>query len=379
MRTLILTCHTGDGHDSAARAIAREYEARGWEYVIADPIGIPTKYGSRFVCSFYNGMIRRTPKAFGVIYNSGHAFSKVRMASPVYAMIRTNLRKLDRFVRKGNFDSVICTHVFGMEAMKGLRRHKEIDLPTFGVFTDYITHPYTRTGMTGYFLPHKGIEADALRKGLEKQKLFYTGIPVDRKFAGELSREDARKYLGISPNKKIVLIMTGGVGCQTMGSLAEKVARAVNPADTQVYVLCGRNEKLAQKIQKDCEELPVFTVPFTKEVHYYMRAADVMLSKAGGLSTTEAAVAGVALVHLKTIPGCESANAKFFAAMGMSRAASTEKQAVQEVLSLLNDPEACQKMRETQRREINPHAARLIADAVARAVEKPKTRNTGTG
>ena len=364
MRTLILTCHTGDGHDSAARAIAREYEARGWEYVIADPIGIPTKYGSRFVCSFYNGMIRRTPKAFGVIYNSGHVFSKVRMASPVYALIRSNLRKLDRFVRKGEFDSVICTHVFGMEAMKGLRRHKGINLPCFGVFTDYTTHPYTRTGMTGYFLPHKGVEEDALSNGLKQEALIYTGIPVDRKFALEISRQQARQYLGMDPEKRIVMVMTGGVGCQPMADLAKKVARAVNPTDTQVYVLCGRNEKLIHKIQKNCEGLPVFTVPFTEDVHYYMKASDVMLSKAGGLSTTEAAVAGVALVHLKTIPGCESANAKFFAAMGMARAASSEKQAVQEVLSLLDDPQACLRMREIQHREINSNAARDIADAV---------------
>lgn len=364
MRTLILTCHTGDGHDSAARAIAREYEARGWEYVIADPIGIPTRRGSRFVCAFYNGMIRRTPRAFGVIYNSGHVFSKVRMSSPVYAMIRTNLRKFDRFVREGNFDSVICTHVFGMEAMKGLRKHKDLFLPCFGVFTDYTTHPYTRTGMHSYFVPHKALEENAVAGGLERSSLVYTGIPVDRKFTEEISMAEARAHLGIPADKHVVMIMTGGVGCQTMAALAVEVAYAVNPADTEVYVLCGRNQKLAEKIRRACPDLPVHTVPFTKDVHYYMKASDVMLTKAGGLSTTEAAVARVPLVHLKTIPGCESRNARFFASLGLSRSASSEKQAVAEILSLLADPDARAAMREAQKREINGFAARDIADHV---------------
>ena len=170
MRTLILTCHTGDGHDSAARSIARDYEARGWDYVIADPVGIPTRHGSRFVCSFYNGMIRYTPRAFGVFYNSGFLFSKVRMSSPVYALIRTNLRRFARFVREGKFDAVICTHVFDMEAMKGLRKHKDIHVPCYGVFTDYLTHPYTHTGMTSYFVPHAALETNAVASGLRKER-----------------------------------------------------------------------------------------------------------------------------------------------------------------------------------------------------------------
>ncbi|MBO5222686.1 MAG: hypothetical protein J6C26_10280 [Clostridia bacterium] len=368
MKTLILTCHTGDGHDSAARAIAREYEERGWEYVIADPIGIPTRRGSRFVCGFYNGMIRRTPRAFGIIYNGGHVFSKVHMSSPVYAMIRTNLRRLERFVREGNFDSVICTHVFGMEAMRGLRKHKGIRIPCFGVFTDYTTHPYTRTGMNAYFVPHRALEKNALAGGLKKEALVYTGIPVDKKFTEDISMEEARERLDMPAHKKIVMVMTGGVGCQTMADLAEKLAHAMDPADTELYVLCGRNQKLADKIRKACPDLPVHTVPFTKEVHYYMKASDVMLSKAGGLSTTEAAVARVPLVHLKTIPGCESRNAEFFSNMGLARAASSEKQAVSQVLSLLGDPDARASIRAAQQREINGHAARDIADFVGRSL-----------
>ena len=371
MRTLILTCHTGDGHDSAARAIAREYEARGWEYVIADPVGIPTRHGSRFVCSFYNGMIRYTPRAFGVFYNSGFLFSKVRMSSPVYALIRTNLRRFARFVREGKFDAVICTHVFGMEAMKGLRKHKDIHVPCYGVFTDYLTHPYTHTGMTSYFVPHAALETNAVASGLRKESLIYTGIPVDRKFTEDISMEEARKHLSIPLDKRAVMVMTGGVGCGTMADLAVRFAGSMDPETTELYVLCGRNEGLAAAVRKACAGLPVHTVPFTSEVNYYMKACDLMLSKAGGLSSTEAAVANVPLVHLNVIPGCESRNARFFEKMGLSRAASSEREAVSMALELLENPEARLRMRQAQRREINAHAARDIADYVGRVAGYP--------
>lgn len=360
MKVLILTCRTGDGHNSAAYAMAQEMESRGWDYEIADPVGIRSKRAEKIVCSCYNGLIRRTPKAFGLVYHAGRAVSNLPLKSPVYYANGAYASRIEQYVKEGSFDTVLCTHLFGMEAVTALRRRKGFAVPTYGVMTDYTCVPFFReTELDGYFVPHPDLVGQMVDKGLPYEKIYPTGIPVDRKFREEISAKEARAALGLPSDNKIAVIMTGGVGCESMASLCRAVDnRAVE--GLEVYVLVGRNKKLAHMLQETCPS--VHTVPFTRQVHLYMKASDVVLSKAGGLSSTEAAVAGVPLIHLKTIPGCESYNAKFFSRRGLSLAAATDRQAADNAKYLLTCPEAGAEMRCAQRRQINPFAARDIAD-----------------
>lgn len=362
MKVLILTCHTGDGHNSAAYAMAREFELRGWDYEIADPIGLRSKRAEKVVCSCYNGMIRRTPRAFGLVYHASRAVSSIPVRSPVYYINKAYSKKIRRYVENGGFDAVLCTHLFGMEVLTALRR-KGFAVPVYGVTTDYTCYPFFReTELDGYFIPHPDLTAEVVAKGLPVEKIHPVGIPVDPKFRENVSKQEARKALSLPSDKNIALVMTGGVGCESMASLCRELS-ALAVENLEICVLVGRNEKLAEILRETCPA--VRTVPFTRQVHLYMKAADVLLTKAGGLSSTEAAVAGVPLVHLKTIPGCESYNAKFFSRRGLSLMASSDRQAADEAKYLLTCPAAGEEMRRVQRRQINPFAARDIADLMS--------------
>lgn len=363
MKVLILTCHTGDGHNSAACAMAREMDFRGWNYQIADPVGIRSKRAERFVCSCYNEMIRRTPRAFGLVYHAGRAVSNLPLKSPVYYANKAYASRILRYVERGGFDAVLCTHLFGMEVLTALRR-KGVALPSFGIMTDYTCVPFFReTELDGYFIPHADLIPEMVAKGLPKDKIYPTGIPVDPKFWEEISQWEARKRLRLPEDRKIAVIMTGGVGCETMASICRAVSELAVEG-LEVCVLVGRNEKLASILQNVCPS--VHTVSFTRDVFLYLKAADVLLSKAGGLSSTEAAVAGVPLIHVKTIPGCESYNAKFFARRGLSFAVSSPRQAAERTEFLLTHSEAGEEMRRAQRQHINPFAARDIADRIGK-------------
>ncbi|MBO5248529.1 MAG: hypothetical protein J6B54_04450 [Clostridia bacterium] len=360
MKVLILTCHTGDGHNSAACAMAREMESRGWEYEIADPIGIRSKRAEKVVCSCYNGLIRHTPKAFGLVYHVGRAVSNIPLKSPVYYANGVYASRIERYIEKGGFDAILCTHLFGMEAVTALRRRKGFSAPAYGIMTDYTCIPFFReTELDGYFIPHPDLVAPMAAKGLAGERLYPTGIPVDPRFRQEISQQEARKQLNLPVDKKIVVIMTGGVGCESMASLCRTLSTR-SATDFETYVLVGRNEKLAQTLRETCPSIHV--VPFTRDVFLYMKSADVLLSKAGGLSSTEAAVAGVPLIHLKTIPGCESCNAAFFSRRGLSLATSSDRKAADGVEFLLIHPDRQEAMRAAQRREINRNAAAQIAD-----------------
>lgn len=363
MKVLILTCHTGDGHNSAANAMAQEMEARGWDYEIADPVGIRSKRAERVVCSCYNGLIRRTPRAFGLVYHAGRAVSNIPLKSPVYYANKAYAGTILRYVEQGGFDAVLCTHLFGMEVVTALRR-KGFSVPTFGIMTDYTCIPFFReTELDGYFIPHADLIPEMVSKGLPEDKIYPTGIPVDQKFRQEISQSEARKRLHLPEDQKIAVIMTGGVGCESMASLCRAIG-SLTVDGLSVYVLVGRNEKLASMLQNIAPS--VHTVSFTREVFLYLKAADVLLSKAGGLSSTEAAVAGVPLIHVKTIPGCESYNAEFFSQRGLSFAVSSLRQAEERTEFLLTHPEEREKMRRAQGQQINPFAARDIADRIAK-------------
>ena len=136
-------------------------------------------------------------------------------------------------------------------------------------------------------------------------------------------------------------------------------------SDSKVYVMTGHNDDLRAKLENEyAANDRIATVPFTKEVNVWFNAADILLSKAGGLSSTEAAVANIPLIHVGAIPGCETANAEFFEARGMSINTKDEFEAAKAALELSRSPERQQKMIECQRREINPDAAGKIADFV---------------
>ncbi len=365
MNILILTCRTGDGHNAAAYAMAEEFERRGWTYEVADPIGIRSKKASEAVCSWYNGIIRRTPKVFGAFYHAGRAVSSLPVKSPVYLANKSYAKRILYYVEKGGFDAVLSTHLFGMEALTALKRKHLLQVPTYGIMTDYTCIPFfAETELDEYYSPHPDLKGEMAAKGLPAQRIVSTGIPVSAKFHTSVTKAEAREALGMPRDKKIAVIMTGGVGCESMASLCKETVFL--PVDNlEVYAFVGRNSKLQEHLRRTCPF--VHTVPYTKQVHLYLRAADAVLTKAGGLSSTECAVSGTPLVHLKAIPGCETCNAKFFASRGMSMAASNDKQAAGYAKLFLTDPRKAEIMAAAQHAQINPHAARDIADRMVGA------------
>ena len=158
--------------------------------------------------------------------------------------------------------------------------------------------------------------------------------------------------------------MTGGAGCGHIGDLCQEL-REWEREDFLACVLVGKNDKMRDELDAQFGDDPrICPVGFTREVNVYMNAADVLITKPGGLSSTEAAAACVPLIHLITIPGCEEYNAAFYAAHGMSRPTEDPRQAARLAVELAQDSAACRNMRLCQQREINPYSARDLVDKV---------------
>ena len=244
-----------------------------------------------------------------------------------------------------------------MEAMTAFKRKYNTAIKCYGVLTDYTTVPfYKDTELDGYFVPDESVCLQLIKNGIPGEKLFITGIPVHPKFNAAYTKQEAREKLNLPMDKKIIAVMTGGAGCGKIGALLKKFNKVLDEGHL-VIVFVGRNEKLKAKLdRKFAGNVKFMTVAFTTDINVYLKAADVAISKAGGLSSTEIAVSNVPLVHLKAIPGLETANIRFFSRHGLSLSANSLNLAIKKTLYLLSDSQCRDTMRKLQRHFINAGA-----------------------
>lgn len=369
MKILVLSCSTGEGHNSAAKAVCEALTLSDIEFALKDPVSFYSEKAVKKVSSLYNNLIKKTPRAFGVVYKLGGAYDRSKLPSPIYALNAVYADKLVKYIEENSFDAVISTHLYGMLALTAARKKYGLSKSIFGIITDYTIVPFTDNAeLDGLFIPHEELRPLFVKRGVSPETIIATGIPVSPSIRDTVEKNEARKLLGLPQDKKIVLVMSGGVGCENVNKLIRRAIRR-NGEDRFYVVLCGNNAKLKAKIDK-LSSRSVIAVSFTDKVRLYTRAADAVITKAGGLSSTEVAVSGVPLVHFKPIPGCETCNAEFFSVKGMSKLAKSPKQALDFADSLVADRDAQEVMTSAQRREINPFAADDIVKEVVECLRE---------
>lgn len=366
MKVLILSCNTGEGHNSAAYAIQEALRGLGEQCEIMDALRFGGKKSSAFVSSSFDSMIRKAPGAFGIVYKAGDIYSSTRIISPVYFANALYAKSLLEYIVGNQFDAVICTHLFPMEALTYIRRKYRLAIKCYGVLTDYTCVPFfAETALDGYFIPHEALLSECVSKGIPEEKIACTGIPVAQKFISRLQKMEARNHLVIPVDSRMYMIMTGGIGCGQVLDLCGHILDRQGDR-VVVYALCGRNDQMKADIEKRYQNDPrVQALVFTEKVNIYMNATDVLLSKPGGITSTEAAVANVPLVHTMAIPGCETKNASFFAERGMSMHASTLGEAACFADMLIRDNGMAQKMCAKQRENTDPQSSEKIAAYVS--------------
>ncbi len=365
MKVLVLSCNTGGGHNTAARAVIEEFQRRGVECEMRDALAFAGELTSRVVSNTYIRMATDAPKMLGKIYHASEAISNPYIKSPAYIVNMTYTRRLAKYIRENGFDAVLTSHLFPAQALTHLKKHERIDAKTYFIATDYTCYPFSgEMDMDMYFVAHSDMVEEYASRGVAPEKLHPTGIPVSEKFVERPSKQEAREKLGIGDEKKLFLIMTGSMGAGSAAPVVETILKG-GSENTLVYVMTGRNADMKAEIDAMHEkDERVAAIPFTTEVALYMSAADVLMTKPGGLSTTEAAVSRIPLVLSQPIPGCETANAQFFEDNGLAVCVKDEEAAAHAALWLAADNEKSADMVRAQASTINPRAAADICDMV---------------
>lgn len=363
MKILILSCNTGQGHNSAGMAVQEEFQRRGIPCEMKDALSLARGRASRTISGAYIGMATHAPSLFGGIYRLGGAVSSSKRKSPVYYANARYAGALRSYLEDNGFTAVVTPHLFPAETLTWLRRKEGFSVPSYAVATDYTCIPFwEETELDAYFLPHQDLIPEFAGKGVPEEKLVPTGLPVSGRYLARTDRREARRALGLDPEAPMFLVMTGSMGFGDISSFTLDLLLTC-PKEARIVILTGHNQPLKEKIDRDfSREDRVTTVPFTTQVPLYMDACDVLLSKPGGLTSTEAAVKNVPLVHTRPIPGCETKNARFFSSRGLSLFAEEPRDAAGLAARLAGSEELREKMRLRQREGIPARAAEAVAD-----------------
>lgn len=364
MKILILTCNTGEGHNSAAKAIAEQLERDGHSSVIKDALAFASPWFSKMVCESYRAMVLRTPHAMSAIYKISKKTANPKFKSLVYAATNLMSKKLYDVIIDSDIDAVICTHVFAAQAMSHIKKKRDPELPVYVVSTDYGFCPFfEEIRVDGYFIPMEMLRSDFLRRGVKSDKIIVSGIPVSGKFMHPMDKATAREQLGVASDARVCIVMSGSMG---FGDIYDMLDRVIDdmPENTRIFVLAGNNKKLYDGVNEEYDGSVVTPVSFTNLVSVYMAAADVVVTKPGGLSSTEAMVSNTPLVLAKPIPGCESENYMLLTGIGAAMGGKKSRDAAAAVCALLGSEEQCEKIRQHQREFICQRSAEIICDTV---------------
>lgn len=367
MKILVLSCNTGGGHNSCGLALVQAAEAAGHCAVMED---FMTLFGGRFsrkMGNLYVWIVKNIPFAFGLIYNLGELISSNKRKSPVYYANRNTAKRLWEHLEREKFDVILAPHIFPTEALSILKARGKKIPPVIAIATDYTCTPFWEETDCDYFVtPGERLNAEFIKKGIAKERLLPFGIPTRADFAAKKSRAEARRQLGLREDGKLYLIMSGSMGFGRVEQLAARLERS-RPGDSTMVIICGSDKRLHDRLKKQFNGIDsVIIEGFTDSVADYLSACDVVFTKPGGLSSTEAAARRVPIVHTSPIPGCETRNSAYFKANGMSLAPRGIKNQVAAGLRLAEDAALAEKMRTAQSKNVNPDTAAEIMGFISR-------------
>lgn len=373
MEALILSCSTGGGHNAAAYAVQEAFRLRGHNAVVLDPYVLAGKDLDKKVAAGYVKIVQKVPGLFGVIYKLGEAYRKLPVPSPVYAVNIAMRKRMQEYLSKHHYDIIFTTHIYPGEILLALK-NKGVNIPpTVFIATDYVCVPFTEEIGCDYFItPSKELSDDFIRHGLPEDRLVPAGIPVKSIFKQDITRDEALAELGLDSRYRYLLISGGSIGCGMLNKTIDVLGDYFEShTDCKLIAICGNNKKLLEKLnEKYADDERIILIASTDKMLYYMKAADVFLSKPGGLSSTEAAVCGTRLIHITPIPGCENKNMSFFERNGMSVAVGKDLSELPRAIEKIVDPSFSEEIRDNQRRIINPNAAEDICKFAENLIER---------
>lgn len=359
MKILLLSANTGGGHNSAATAVQGELESRGVQCLQRDALAFVSEMHSDIISSGHSYIYRYLPQLFG----AGYRFEEKHPPRFIYDQMALGAKRFAEFLSANPVDAIVSTHIFGSMLVTEARAKHNVSTPHYLITTDYTVYPGSdMIDVKKFFIPAADLTATYVDAGIPEGRLAVSGIPICSAFNSLSDKRSARRKLHLPQEGKIILLFSGSIGCGRLDRIAPELEKRLSD-DTTLIIICGHNSRLVKRLKESCGERTVI-IGFTTRIAEYMAAADLCISKPGGLSVTEMTVAQVPMVLMLSVPGCETRNLDFFVSHQAALGTDDWDEAIELTGILLRNPDRMADMRENLQNIGYPGGARVIADVV---------------
>lgn len=318
-RVLIFYGAYGAGHFSAARSIKEHIDSHypDVETKIVDCIEYVNKFINKISTKAYDELSKNVPWAWEKVYNGSQSGPLEVISNTSNKIMSVKLKKL---FEDFNPDIVISTHPFGTQMTTILKKKGLINCKIATVLTDYAPHNQWLVNsdyIDYFFVAHSGMRDELIKLGIESFKVFATGIPLSNKFLRNYNKDELLSSFGLKKDIFTILFFAGGSSRFSKGSVYDIFNILIdNFSNFQIITLTGNSEKLKNDFdeilkQKAPNSTNIKILKFTDRVPELMSISNIVISKPGGLTTTESISCGLPLIVIDPIPGQEEENANF--------------------------------------------------------------------
>lgn len=365
MKVLILTVTMGQGHNSTANALHLGFLHRGIESTIVDMIDYISPKLTEPLNQGYITLATLSPATYGFFFRQAELKKKTSDGRSLAGVIYQGLsKKFEQMLDDYHPDAIICTHFFAAGIIDALKLSGAVTAKSIAIMTDFCLTPYFEDFATfDYFVaPNEHFSLRAAKKGIYADKFLPFGIPIHPKFSKSMNQKEAREKLGIDPDRKTVLIMSGSMGYGDIHKTIKKIDYLKQ--QFQVIAICGNNAKVQQKIKKMNTEKTVHCYGFVKNIDVMMDASDCLISKPGGITTSEALAKGLPMIMVNPIKGQEERNVEFMLNMGAAVFVTKTWPIDEALFQMLHSDERIQRLKEMMKLVAKPDATDKLCDFV---------------
>lgn len=373
MKILIFYASYGGGHLKAAESIneyiLNNYKDKNIEVELIDCMKYVNKAIEKMTTAAYREMAKKMPWAWGKIYNDSQKGPLAHISSRSNKIMAI---KLLRLLREKQPDLIISTHPFGSQMCSYLKRKKKINAKIATILTDFAPHSQWLVGSdyTDYFfVAHDKMKSYLLSQNIAENKIFVTGIPLSNKFLCKYDRNDILKNFELKDNKFNILFFGGGefgLGKTRTVEIFEEFTKFAKSRDFQVIGIAGKNEKMKLAFknivrENNCEE-NVKVLEFTNKVPELMSISNLVVTKPGGMTTTESLASELPMIIINPIPGQEVENAEFLESKNIAIWLRKDNDVNEVLTNLFESPTKLKEMKQNTKLLANINSTRDICD-----------------
>lgn len=361
-RIILMYISEVSGHHSATIAIekavhildpkAEVLNINGFNYT--NPIS------EKVVNSIYMGVIKKFPKVWDYLYDNPKIARRIsNMKERLHKFNAPKIKKLfDEFMP----DAVACTQAFPCGMAADFKKHYQSSLPLVAILTDYAPHTYWIYNTVDYYVcPADAVAERLIQKGVAPEKIRVLGIPFSPEFNNPVSKNEIMNRLNINNGCGNILIMGGGQGLGPIESIVRSLEKIKKPIN--VIIVTGTNKKLYARLERKAKQFKnnILLFSYVSKMNELMSVADIIITKPGGITTSEALSKNLPMIIINPIPGQEASNADFLCQNNAALQVADPKRIYLTVERLLNNPAQLKSVRDAAAQISKPNASMDIA------------------